>query len=267
MSKVSGKNLERNNLLQVFFAYLIARVFANSIHITSGIIAEVFSTVLFLYILRGFMKKWLQNDKEKLAGYYIKIPQLHIGAMSLALSIPSGIYIFLCFFKESMVKTTGSSVYTITILALLTFALAIAEEALFRGYMLKKAVVRYGKLWGILYTSILFAIAQISIAEQSFMDFVLHMISFGCLGIVYSIITLESSSIAYSVTSNILCSIMNILISINQSKNFETLYLYVCALELPKWFSNNIMCWARISVCAIVTLFYIFIKKNTENGK
>lgn len=257
------KNRTALELIRITFAYLLVHIFTSGINITAGIIGEAIPSTLCIYILYKFVREWLKKESLTLEECFYKKPYFSIRTIFIPIGMPLTICILLMAFPGEIVKTSISPEYlSKTLIPLLigrVITFSITEEIIFRGYMLKKAKNAYGCFWAVLSTSVLFAITHTVLTgmKMSMFSLALHIISCIVLGAIYGIITIESSSICFSMMTSILCNLIDILLSYNINNTFETPYMYICISTLPEWFNNNIHEFAYIISGIIFIMIYV----------
>lgn len=261
-------------------AELIKRFLLNLIGseaaIISGSIGNIVSGILYLSIvfllMKILVKKIIKSDMENFFMGKISIkPRWIVTAIVLPVAVKL-IYLlgFDGQFMKSSISTGELSLIITEGVFLVGIAAGFAEEMIFRGFILNLVKYKWGVKVAVVVPSVIFGAIHIIGASLGIPSMVLLTVSGTMVGIMFSLIALESKSVF---CSGIVHCIWNILFvadffSIGVVENPNSIFNYVLRTKSFLLTGGDFGVEASIiSVCAyliVSVMAFIFIKANNK---
>lgn len=274
-------------VLSIIFAIIIfliaqtlASVFSNAFLIINApdFICNVFEGII--YAVLGFcMIKFLCNQylKEDMKNYYIPKFNIKWKWIIIALILPLLVSASYMFFPGSFEKNAFDLSQKLTILTsgifVIGFASGIVEEMVFRGIIMSVIEKRFSRTVAIIAPSLLFGLFHIINRRFDFVSYVLVIFAGTMVGVMFSLITIESKSVWNSAIVHAFWNIIIIggILNIGTTFDEKSLYSYILDTRLFVWtggeFGIEASAISVVGYCLVSIVAIIFMKKSDINNK
>lgn len=274
---------------------ILSIIFSIIILIIAQIIASVISSVFLIfnvpdficnafygiiyaalgfYMIKLLCEKYL---KEDMGNYCIPRFSVKWKWVIIAVLLPLLVSASYMFFSGSFEKNTFDTSQKLAILASGIFVIGLAsgivEEMVFRGIIMNIIAKKVNKTVAIVAPSLLFGLIHIINRRFDFVSYVLVIFAGTMVGVMFSLIALESKSVWNSAIVHAFWNIIIIggILNIGTAFDEYSLYSYVLDTESFVWtggeFGIEASVISVVGYCIVSIVAIIFIRKSNINDK
>lgn len=268
------------SIIILLIAQTIASVFSSALLIFNvpdficNAVDGIIYAVLGFYMIKLLCEKYL---KEDMGNYCIPHFSLKRKWVIIAIALPLFVSASYMLFSGSFEKNSFDTSQKLAILTLgifvIGFASGIVEEIVFRGIIMNVIAKKFNRTTAIVVPSLLFGLLHIINRRFDLVSYVLVIFAGTMVGVMFSLIALESKSVWNSAIVHAFWNIIIIggILNIGTTFDENSLYSYVLDTELFVWtggeFGIEASAISVVGYCFVSMVAIIFIKKSSKNNK
>lgn len=268
------------SIIILLIAQTIASVFSSALLIFNvpdficNAVDGIIYAVLGFYMIKLLCEKYL---KEDMGNYCIPHFSLKRKWVIIAIALPLFVSASYMLFSGSFEKNSFDTSQKLAILTLgifvIGFASGIVEEIVFRGIIMNVIAKKFNRTTAIVVPSLLFGLLHIINRRFDLVSYVLVIFAGTMVGVMFSLIALESKSVWNSAIVHAFWNIIIIggILNIGTAFDENSLYSYVLDTELFVWtggeFGIEASAISVVGYCFVSMVAIIFIKRSSKNNK
>ena len=268
------------SIIILIIAQIIASLFSSAFLIFNApdficnAIEGIIYAVLGFYMIKLLCEKYL---KEDMGNYCITHLNLKWKWIIIAIVLPLLVSVSYMLFPGSFEKNAFDTSQKLEIITLGIFVIGLAsgivEEMVFRGIIMNVIAKKFNKTVAIVAPSLLFGLLHIINRRFDFVSYVLVIFAGTMVGVMFSLIALESKSVWNGAIVHAFWNIIIIGGILNIGTTFDeySLYSYVLDTESFVWtggeFGIEASAISVVGYCFVSIVAIIFIKKSGINNK